>query len=578
MRSANWMPEDGTVTNPQKAPDRSGPIGDRQEDMMAQTFDPITLEILWSRLIAVADEAATTLLRTAFSPIIRESNDYATCLLNVNGETLAECSGGIPAFAGLLGRTARACLAKFPPESWAEGDCVITNDPWIGTGHLPDVAMIVPIFHRGVLVGFSGSAAHTPDIGGVLGAECREIYEEGVFIPPIHLYRAGRRSETMLELFLANVRLPQLLLGDLEAQVTANEVCRRRAVDFLTDTGLDDFVDLSREVQALSERSMRAAIAALPDGVYRSAIDLDGWDDHPTHIACTITIAGDGMTVDYTGSSAQNGRGTNCTLNYTQAYSIYPLKCVLDPRTRRNEGSYRPITVTAPKGTIINAAFPAAVAARHLSGHILSCAIYQALAPIVPDRIMADSGGAPALRAALRGVDDRGDPFSTILFASAGMGASASGDGLSTTAFPTNSGAGSLEALEAVSPILFRRKEFRIDSGGAGQHRGGLGQVCEIENLAERPIQVLVLGDREKNPALGIAGGGAGACASATIDDAPVRLKSRTALPPGASARFDFAGGGGFGDPAARHPDAIEADIALGFVSAEAAARDYGRA
>lgn len=543
---------------------------------MSQRFDPINLEILWSRLVAIADEAATTLLRTAFSPIIRESNDYATCLMNAAGETLAECSGGIPTFAGLLGRTARACLERWPVEEWREGDVVLTNDPWIGTGHLPDVSMIVPIFHRGTLVGFSGSVAHTPDIGGALGVENREIYGEGVRLPPLRLYRAGERNEALLELFLANVRYSDLMLGDLEAQTTANEVCRRRAVDFLDDTGLADFVDLSREIQALSEQAMRRAIAELPDGTYRSAIDLDGWDDHPTHIVCTITVAGDEMTVDYAGSSPQSDRATNCTLNYTQAYTIYPLKCVLDPNTRRNEGSYRPITVTAPEGSVINCAFPSAVVARHMSGHVLSCALYQALAPVVPDRIMADSGGAPSLRARINGIDDEGRAFGTILFASAGMGASAHGDGLSTTAFPTNSGAGSMEALEAVAPIMFARKEFRPDSGGAGKYRGGLGQVCEIVNVASRPIHVLSVGDREKNPAQGLDGGKPGACASANIGDTAIRLKGRAVLPPGASVTIHFAGGGGFGPPAERDRAAIERDVALGYITAEAAARDYG--
>lgn len=543
---------------------------------MSQRFDPINLEILWSRLIAIADESATTLLRTAFSPIIRESNDYATCLMNVEGETLAECSGGIPTFAGLLGRTARACIAKFPLDSWREGDVVLTNDPWIGTGHLPDVAMIVPVFHQGRLVGFSGSVAHTPDIGGNLGVDNRELYGEGVLIPPLHLYRAGERNEAMLELFLANVRYSDLMLGDLEAQATANEVCRRRTVDFLTDTALDDLADLSREIQALSEQSMRRAIEELPDGVYRSAIDLDGWDHHPTHIECAITVSGDTMVIDYAGSSPQSDRATNCTLNYTQAYSIYPLKCVLDPHTRRNEGSYRPITVRAPEGSVINAAYPSAVVARHLSGHVLSCAIYQALADVIPDRVMADSGGAPALRVRLNGLDYNGRPFGTILFASAGMGGSAHGDGLSTTAFPTNSGAGSIEALEAVAPILFVRKELRQDSGGAGRHRGGLGQSCEMLNLAATPLQVLSVGDREKNPAQGLAGGGSGACASAEIDGAkPIRLKGSAVLDPGASVTFHFAGGGGFGHPGERDRAAVERDIALGYISAEAAVRDY---
>ncbi len=542
---------------------------------MSGTFDAITLEILWSRLIAVADEAATALLRTAFSPIIRESNDYATCLMNAQGETLAECSGGIPTFAGLLGRTARHFLKKFPAESWRDGDCVITNNPWIGTGHLPDIAMISPIFFRGGLVGFTGTAAHTPDIGGSAGG--RTLFEEGVHIPPMHLYRGGTRNEGMLELFLNNVRLPELVRGDLEAQVTANAVCRRRAVDFLQDSGLSDFVALSRQIHAVSEGAMRAAIRAVPDGTYRSAIDADGFEDQPTHIACAITVKGDSMVVDYAGSSPQNNRATNCTMNYTQAYSIYPLKCVLDPHTRRNEGSYRPITVTAPEGSIINARYPAAVAARHLSGHLLSCALYQALAKVLPDRIIADSGGAPALRVAFSGRTRQDERFSTILFASAGMGASSAADGLSTTAFPTNSGAGSLEALEAVSPILFLRKEYRPDSGGPGQFRGGLGQVCEIENLSDNAMTVVVLGDRERHPALGVAGGGSGACAAAVIDGTkPIHLKSRARLAPGSKLALHFAGGGGFGAPRQRERALIERDLIEGKITPAGACHDYG--
>ncbi|MBY8829856.1 hydantoinase B/oxoprolinase family protein [Hephaestia mangrovi] len=543
---------------------------------MTGKYDAITLEIFWSRLIAVADEAATTLLRTAFSPIVRESNDFATCLLDVHGGTLAECSGGIPAFAGLLGRTARHFLRTFPIDSWSEGDCVITNDPWIGTGHLPDVAMIAPIFHRGRLVAFSGSAAHTPDIGGSLGAQNKEIYEEGICIPPMHFYRGGVRNDDLLRLFLNNVRFPDLMLGDLEAQATANEVCRRRTVDFLDDTGLDDLGDLAAAIQGMSERAMRDAIRALPDGVYRAAVDADGFDDHPTHIACAVTIAGDGMTVDYAGSSKQNGRATNCTMNYTQAYSIYPIKCVLDPHTRRNEGSYRPVSIVAPEGAVMNAVRPSAVAARHLTGHLLSCAIYQALAQVVPDRILADSGGAPALRARIGGVNSEGERFSAILFASAGMGASSRFDGLSTTAFPTNSGAGSLEALEAVGPILFTRKEYRQDSGGAGEFRGGLGQVVEIENLTTQPMQVMIIGDRERHPALGVAGGKPGACAYARIDGVtPVRLKSRTALAPGSRIAINFAGGGGYGDPCKRSALALADDVRNGMVSERAAREDY---
>lgn len=539
-------------------------------------IDPITLEIWWSRLIAIADEAATTLLRTAFSTIVRESNDFATVLMNREGESIAECTGGIPAFAGIVPRTTRSLLQKFPANSWREGDCVITNNPWLATGHLPDITAVTPIFYNGVLVGFAGSAAHSPDTGGTHSAGCRDVFEEGVCIPPMHLYRGGQRNEAMLELFLNNVRLPEQVLGDLEAQVTANKVCARRAVEFLEDTHNASFDALSVAVHARSEQAMRLAIAAIPDGRYESCVEADGFAHQPTRIQCAVTIEGDRMIVDYAGTSAQVDRGTNCTMNYTQAYSMYPIKCALDPLTRRNEGSYRPIEVRAPEGTIVNAKFPAAVGARHLTGHLLCCAIYQALAQVVPEKVIADSGGTPALRVRFGGSQPDGTRFSQILFASGGMGASSLQDGLSTTAFPTNSGAGSIEALEAVSPLLVESKEFRQDSGGIGRQRGGLGQECRVTNLAATSVQVGVLGDRRDHPALGLHGGGAGAPTAVLLPSGqPGDLKSQSSLLPGTSITLFFAGGGGFGNPRERSQAAIRADIDAGYVSVARAAIDY---
>jgi N-methylhydantoinase B len=542
-------------------------------------IDPITLEIWWSRLISVADEAATALLRTAFSTIVRESNDFACVLMNRSGESIAECSGGIPAFAGTLPLTTRRMLEKFPAATWREGDCVITNDPWLATGHLPDIAIVTPIFHRGALVGFAGSAAHSPDVGGTVSPECRDLFEEGVCIPPMRLYREGQRNEALVELFLNNVRLPEQVIGDIEAQVTANDVCRRRAIEFLEDTGQADFEPLARAVHERAERSMRRAIAAIPDGRYTSTIEADGIPGQPTRICCAVTIEGDRMVVDYAGSSPQVLKATNCTLNYTRAYSIYPIKCALDPSGRRNEGSYRPIEIRAPEGSIVNASHRAAVGARHLTGHLLCCAIYQALAQVAPEKVIADSGGTPALRVRFIGTDDSGRRFAQILFASGGMGASAAQDGLSTTAFPTNSGAGSIEALEAAAPLLVKAKEFRTDSGGAGRHRGGLGQKCEVQNLTAAPIRVGLLGDRQQHPALGLQGGLPGApTAVFRADGTAVPLKSQLALEAGQSVTLLFAGGGGYGRPQERDLDSVRADLRQGYASREQLLRDYPQA
>ena len=547
---------------------------------MTGAYDPITLEVQWSRLAAIADEAATTLLRTAFSTIIRESNDYTVVLMDPAGRTIAECRAGIPAFAVLIGVLTGRLLERFPADTWREGDVVITNDPWLGTGHLPDIAVITPIFRRGALAGFAGTAAHVPDIGGTPSMGATELMNEGLLIPPLHLYREGVRDEGVVALLRANVRLPGQVWGDLRAQLAAHDVCRRRAAEFFDDTGADGFAGLAGAVHTAADRAMRRAVAAIPDGTYRSALDADGVDGRPTHIECAVTVHGDRIAIDYAGTSPQVDHPTNCTLNYTTAYSLYPLKILLDPATRGNHGCYRAVTVTAPEGSILNPRFPAPVLARHLTGHLLSCAIYQALAGVLPDRVIADSGGAPALRVQFAGGTAPGvreEPFSLILFASAGMGASARHDGLSTTAFPTNSGSGSIEALEAGAPLIFRRKEFRADSGGAGTHRGGLGQDIAVHNPTRAPVRVALLGDRSRHPAQGMHGGLPGDTAKAVCDsgDSPP-LKSVSVLRPGDTITISFPGGGGYGPPAGRDPAAVAADLDEGFVTHAAAVRDYG--
>ncbi|MEM7405119.1 MAG: hydantoinase B/oxoprolinase family protein [Pseudomonadota bacterium] len=541
-------------------------------------LDPISLEIYWNRLISIADESAAALLRTSFSTIVRESNDFATVLMDVDANSLAENTGGIASFNGILPRTLRHFLDKFPADSWAPGDCVITNDPWLATGHLPDITMVMPIFHRGQLVAFSGSIAHSPDIGGSLwSADCGELFEEGIRIQPVKWLRAFEPNQDVRDLLLGNVRVPDQVLGDIEAQVTANQVCGERLQEFLDDTQMLDLRGLARTLIERAAQSMRAAIREVPDGVYRAAIDADGFDDDETHIECALHVDGDSIHIDYAGTSAQIKRGLNCVMNYTDAYSAYPVKCALDPETPRNEGSYHPIRVTAPEGSILNPRFPAPCNARQLTGHLLAGVIYKALAEAVPDRVIAECGGAPTMRAVFSGEGPGGVRFSQILFASGGMGASHLSDGLPTTAFPTNAGAGSIEAFESVAPLVVWKKELRTDSGGAGRQRGGLGQECVIESRAPGPLQLSLLSDRQKYPASGMQGGQAGAGAAIALGSrATPHPKSRTSINPGERLTMRYAGGGGFGPPEARPREQVEADLLNGYISAAAAAASYG--
>lgn len=543
---------------------------------MRKKFDPISLEVMWNRLISVVDEAAATLVRTSFSTIVKESNDYSCVLLDAKGNSVANNTASIPSFIATLSRTMSHFLKKFPQDQWEPGDVVMTNDPWLASGHLPDITMAMPIFHKGKLVAFAGTIAHSPDIGGsIWSADTRELFEEGIRIPVMKLYCAGEPNEMLMEIIRANVRVPEMVFGDLNAQITAQTMCRNRLVEFLDETGLDDLVDLAREIQSRAERVMRKAILEVPDGVYEKTVEMDGFDE-PLIIQCRITVKGDELEIDFEGSSLQIGRALNCVMNYTYSYATYPIKCALDPFTPKNEGSYRPISIKAPEGSILNPRVPAPVNARQLIGHMLSAAVFGALEKAVPEKIMAESGSQPTLRALFTGVGLDDEKFSSILFANGGTGARYDKDGIACTPFPTNSTCGSIEVFESTVPLLFWKKEMVKDSGGAGRFRGGIGQEIILEVISRDPIRVSLLTDRHKHPAQGYMGGLAGMPNRIVLNDGQfIHPKSQTTLKPGDRLTINYAGGGGFGPPEGRDLEKVEEDLAEELISHEASQDVY---
>jgi N-methylhydantoinase B len=543
---------------------------------MRKKFDPISLEVMWNRLISVVDEAAATLVRTSFSTIVKESNDYSCVLLDAKGNSVANNTASIPSFIATLSRTMSHFLKKFPQDQWEPGDVVMTNDPWLASGHLPDITMAMPIFHKGKLVAFAGTIAHSPDIGGsIWSADTRELFEEGIRIPVMKLYCAGEPNEMLMEIIRANVRVPEMVFGDLNAQITAQTMCRNRLVEFLDETGLDDLVDLAREIQSRAERVMRKAILEVPDGVYEKTVEMDGFDE-PLIIQCRITVKGDELEIDFEGSSLQIGRALNCVMNYTYSYATYPIKCALDPFTPKNEGSYRPISIKAPEGSILNPRVPAPVNARQLIGHMLSAAVFGALEKAVPEKIMAESGSQPTLRALFTGVGLDDEKFSSILFANGGTGARYDKDGIACTPFPTNSTCGSIEVFESTVPLLFWKKEMVKDSGGAGRFRGGIGQEIILEVISRDPIRISLLTDRHKHPAQGYMGGLAGMPNRIVLNDGQfIHPKSQTTLKPGDRLTINYAGGGGFGPPEGRDLEKVEEDLAEELISHEASQDVY---
>lgn len=545
-------------------------------DVRVEEYDPITLEILWSRAIAIADESAATLLRTSFSTIVRESNDYACILMDANADSFAENTGSIASFVRILSKTTKHLLARFPPACLQPGDVLMTNDPWLGTGHLPDVIVALPIFRGGRIVAWTANCAHSPDMGGSLwAADAREMFEEGLRIVPVKFLEAGQPNQTLVEMIKGNVRTPDLTIGDMYAQISAAEVCARRLLEFMDEQGMDDVSALAHAIQARSEQAMRRAIAEVPDGEYHCCVETDGYDA-PLTLNVTVTVRGDEIFVDYTGTSPQIDRGCNSVLNYSAAYTEYPIKCALAPHIPHNEGSSRPLHVSAPEGTVLNPRFPAAGSARQLAGHFLSGLVFGALAPAIPDKVIADSGGGPCLRTVYAGVGYNNQRFSAVLFASGGMGATPFKDGLSCVGFPANTGAGSMEALESVAPLIFWQMELLPDSGGPGKYRGGLGQEVVVEIATGQPIVLSTMSDRWRHPAFGLFGGMHGSPSNVVLNDGqPVNPKGRMVLQPRDRLRIDFAGGGGYGEPLERDLALVERDLRDGLITEQAAEEIY---
>lgn len=507
-------------------------------------IDPISLEILWTRLVSLVDEAAATLVRTSFSTIVRESNDYAVVLLDRDARLLAQSSQSIPSFICTLPETVRHFLEKFQRDTLKPGDIMITNDPWLGTGHLPDINIAMPVFRDGVLVGFAGSVAHSPDIGGRLRSPGnRDLYEEGLRIPPMKLVAAGTVNETLVEMIQNNVRIPEQVLGDLWAQVSANRMLSHRLIEMLDETKCD-LIEVGKEMHSRSEAAMRNAIQALPNGDYEYEAKVDGFIE-PVTIRCRIEVCDDALTVDYAGSSPQLPRAINVVPIYTFAYTAYALKCVLAPTIPNNDGSFRPITTTAPPGSILNPKFPAAVSARAMTGHLLPTAIMGALANVVPDRVRA-AAGSPLWCLQLAGTHE-GRGFASTLFLNGGQGAGAKSDGLPALSFPSNLANTPIEVIESQVPVRVVRRALRRNTGGKGKTRGGDGQVFELDLLADEPVTMTFMADRLRTAAPGMHGGGPGATGRVMLDGEAINPREAVVAKPGSRVTLETPGGGGFG-------------------------------
>jgi N-methylhydantoinase B len=542
--------------------------------MSTKSFDAVSLSIMWDRLVSLVDEIVSTLVRTSFSTIVNESYDLTCVVLDAETNSIAQGTFSVPVFIGSAPITLRHMLKRYPADTLKPGDVIITNDPWLGTGHLYDITMVRPIFRKGRVVAYTLSITHLPDVGGSgFGSSAVEVYHEGLRLPICKLYEEGRLNELIVEIIRTNVRVPEQVMGDVMANVACNEVGGRELLAFMDEYGLDELTDLSRAIRGQSEAAMRGKIRELGQGTYRNQIQVEGFDG-PCDYVVRIDVKGDSVAYDFTGTSGCVRAAVNVPFCYTNAMALHAIKSLLLPTIPNNAGSIAPISVFAPPGCILNALHPFATGGRHAMGHFVTPLVYGALAQALPDRVQAGSGMMNLINFQGMRRDER--PFSTLYFAAGGYGALRNLDGWCTLPHPSNMATVPVEVWETLTHTTIESKRLLPDTGGPGQWRGGLGQEVILRNDTGHLITTLGMGNRTMFPARGLFGGGDGALRVHAIDGKPVHAKGRNELAPGQRMRIVEAGGGGFGDPKTRAPAAIAEDVAQGYVSRQAARDIYG--
>ena len=548
-----------------------------------RNISEIDVQIMWNRLLSVVEEQGQTLVRTAFSTSAREAGDISAGVFDLRGRMLAQAVTGTPGHINTMAASVGHFLRVFPVAEMKQGDVYITNDPWKGTGHLYDLVVVSPTFMDGRIVALFACTSHLVDMGGVgQTPEGRQIWHEGLFIPLLRLVRAGEMNEDLLAMIRANVREPVQVIGDVYALIACNEIGSRRLVSMMREFRLDELDMLGEEIITRSRRAMTEAIGKLPKGTWTNTMRIDGYEA-PLDLVASVTIAEDTIHVDYAGTSGMSTYAINCPLCYTEAYTTFGINCVVAPTVPNNAGTLDAVKVTAPPGTIVSAVYPAAVYARSSIGHMMPDVVYGALEQAIPGRVPAEgTSNLWTLKMVaghgLTGVGDKsGTQFMVMSFHSGGAGARPRQDGLSATPFPSGVRNVPVEATEAITPLVIWRKELRQDSGGSGRYRGGLGQVMEVGSREDAAFGLFAGFERVNFPARGRNGGGPGQRGAVSLKSGvELKPKGLQVVPPGERLVIEMPGGGGMGPAAERDPAAVRRDVRLGYLSAQAAKREYG--
>ena len=541
----------------------------------------VELQVMWNRLVAVVDEQAQALMHTAFSPIVRESGDISAGVFDVNGDMLAQAVTGTPGHINTMAESVKHFLEVIPRDEMRAGDTYLTNDPWLGSGHLNDFVLVQPCFHRRRLVGLVSCTSHLIDLGGLgMGPDGSDVYDEGLIIPPMRLVSGGEVNDTLMTLIKSNSRTPFQNEGDIYALIACCDVAHARLDEMMTEFDIDSLGAVGRYIREASYEASVAAINAAPQGSWRNRMMLDGYD-FEIELVAALTIGDGKVEVDFAGSSGCSRFGINVPLNYATAYSVFGLRCIFAPEVPNNAGSLAPFEVRAPLGCIVNAARPVPVAQRHIIGQLLPDVVLGCLRQAMPKQIPAE-GASCMYDLPMRGGFDASShglatPFAVELTHNGGTGARPGKDGLSATAFPSGVYGSQVEVTESTCPLLVHRRELRPDSGGAGRFRGGLGQIIEIESRENQPFDYFGTVDRVKYPARGCFGARDGAPGKLTLRSGKrLQGKGKQVIPAGESLLFETPGGGGYGDPRKRRPTLVARDCAAGLISRRAARAMYG--
>ena len=551
----------------------------------AMALARIRRQVMWNRLIAVVEEQAQIMIRTAFSTTVREAGDLSAGIFDLQGRMMAQAVTGTPGHVNSMAESVGHFLRKFPLAIMRPGDHYITNDPWLGTGHLHDLTVVTPAFHNGEIVALLANTAHVIDIGGLgMGPEGRSVYEEGLYIPIIKCFSRGEPNETFFDFIRVGSRLPVELEGDIYSLCACNDAGARRLIEMMDEFEMPSLDVLAGFIFDSSYRATLAEIARIPHGSYHNEIFSDGYEE-PVRLAASVTIHDDGIEVDYNGTSGLSGRGINVPAAYCRAYTCFGLKCVIAPDIPNNWASLAPFRIKIPEGCILNAPHPYPVSVRHVIGHLLPDLVMGCLHQAVPERVTAEGASAlwnPPLRggSAISGQARRNKAvvadFEIITFNSGGTGARPTQDGLNATAFPSGVRTMPVEATENVAPIIIWRKELKSDSGGAGRTRGGAGQVIEFATKGDLEFSVNASFDRIANVPKGREGGMDGAAGRvAQKTGKTLRTKGFQIIPDGDRLVLELPGGAGMGDPKSRHPGSVLNDVRDGLVSCNSAHQDY---